>query len=330
MGTLSFITFTDVHISAINPRSRIGDYRKDILDKLQQVKMVGEKLKVDFFVFAGDLFNLKAPMRNPHGLNTTLNELFKSFPAPIYATEGNHDLRYDSYETFEEQPLRVIYSSGALTQTRHINLEINGIKVLLRGFPFDDRPDISKMPKTDKDKDTLSIALLHLYTSPTGGAFPKQKIYDYSEIKELGDDIFVLGHYHVDHGIVNLDGKTFINVGALSRGAISEEDTQRNPKIGWVKVNETEEGLKWEAKAIKLRVRPASEVFDIEQYEEDKQKSKEAEEFVAALQTDMSDNIEGEDRIGDEIQKLDLDQAVLEKLQHFLQEADIELKEIVT
>ena len=329
MRKFSFITFTDVHISATNPRSRQGDYKQDIIDKLDQIKAVGEKLKVAFFVFAGDLFNLKAPMRNPHSLNSTLIDLFKSFPAPVYATEGNHDLRYDSYETFEEQPLKVIYSSGALRQTRDIRIEPDGIDVHLRGFPFEENPNFKKMPKADKHNCDISICLLHLYTSPSGGSLPKQKIYGYHEISELGDDIYVMGHYHIDHGIIQVDGKTYVNVGAISRGSISEEDINRQPKIGWVTVTKDDNGIQVEGKAIKLKVRPVDEVFDLEQHEEDKKSSKEAEEFVSKLKTDMSDEISGEDRVGEEINRLDLEKDVLERLEGFLEDADIELKERV-
>jgi DNA repair exonuclease SbcCD nuclease subunit len=330
MDALKFITFTDVHISSINPESRIGDYETDIIDKLKQIKSVGEKLKVDFFLFAGDLFQLKAPMKNPHALNTKLIELFKSYPAPIYATEGNHDLRNDSYETFDEQPLRVIYSSGALTQARDVRRLIKDIKVRIRSFPFKENPDFSTIPNAKDGTTDLDICLLHLYSTSAGGALFHQKLYSYEDIAALGDDIFVLGHYHIDQGIETKEiggrKQTFVNVGAVSRGSYSEEDISRVPKISFFSVEKTDTGLVSTGKVIRLNVRPYTEVFDVEQHKEDKKKVIEAEAFVAKLQSDLSVVSEGEDRVKSEIMSLDIDKAVLAKVLALLEEADVTIK----
>jgi hypothetical protein len=52
---VKFISFTDVHISDVNPRSRTGDYRQDIFDKLTQIRDAGKKLGVDF-LYAEETF----------------------------------------------------------------------------------------------------------------------------------------------------------------------------------------------------------------------------------------------------------------------------------
>jgi hypothetical protein len=54
----------------------------------------------------------------------------------VYAIEGNHDLKNDSYETFSEQPLSVIHASGALKQIREECIDDGKVKIRLRGFPF--------------------------------------------------------------------------------------------------------------------------------------------------------------------------------------------------
>ena len=181
MSTLKFLTFTDVHVSKTNPNSRKGDYCQDILDKLITIGELGRKHKVDFFLFGGDLFNLKAPTRNPHELNSQLITLFKSYPAPIYATEGNHDLRGDSYETFAEQPLNVIYSSGAMIQARNVVKTAKGIKYRVRSFPFSEKPDLTSIAKA-KDNVDLNICLLHLYSTPDGGARFKTKLQTHAPL----------------------------------------------------------------------------------------------------------------------------------------------------
>jgi len=332
MEPLKFISFTDAHVSSVNPASRIGDYEQDIFDKLRQIKAVGEKLSVDFFLFAGDLFQLKAPMRNPHSLNTRLIDLFKSFPAPVYATEGNHDLRNDSYDTFDEQPLRVIYSSGALIQARDIRKTIKDIRVRIRSFPFKEQPDFSSLPKTKDGTTDLDICLLHLYSTLSGGTMFHHKLFSYEEIATLNDDIFVLGHYHVDQGIETIltEGRkqAFINVGAVSRGTYVDDDIKRAPKIVLVTVEKNGTELVPEYKSIKLNVKPYTEVFDVEKHEEDKKKIVEAEAFVSKLQSDLTVVTEEEDRVKAEVMGLNIEKAVLTKVLSLLEEADLNRKSI--
>lgn len=330
-STIKFITFTDVHLSSTNPSSRKGSYEDDIFNKLEQIKLVGKKLEVDFFICAGDLFNLKAPMRNPHELNSKLITLFKSYPAPIYTTEGNHDLRNDSYETFCEQPLNVIYASDALIQARNIRKTINGLSVRIRSIPFEEAPDLSKIERAKDDVDA-SIFILHLYATPDGGMLFKNKLYSYKEISALKDDIFVLGHYHVDQGIQVIDGilgkkQTFINIGAISRGALTEEDTSRHPKIALVTITKENGSVSIESDVIRLKVKAVDEAFDIVVHEREKKEQKEAQEFVSKLQAEMIEAPK-EDRITEEISELNLDKLVLDKVNFFLTEAYLQRKAI--
>jgi DNA repair protein SbcD/Mre11 len=325
---IKFITFTDIHISSVNPSSRKGNFEQDIYEKLEQIKAIGEKVGASFFICAGDLFNLKAPMRNPHALNSRLINLFKSFPAPIYATEGNHDLRQDSYETFDEQPINVIYSSDALIQARNIRKTINNITFRVRSIPFQEEPDLSLIERANDDVD-VSIFILHLYATLDGGMLFKSRLFSYSEIAQLKDDIFVLGHYHVDQGVEILTefGKPqyFVNVGSITRGTLSDEDVKRQPKVSIITITKENNKITLENDIIRLKVKPVEEVFDLVVHEREKKEQKEAQEFVSKLKTDMT-NIPKEDRITDEVNKLDLDKKVLDKVNYFLNEAHVQRK----
>jgi len=325
---VKFITFTDVHISAHNPQSRVGSYQNDILDKLRQIGAVGKKIGVDFYLLAGDLFNLKYPMRNPHSLNTVLIETFKQYGAPVYATEGNHDLRNDSYATFDEQPLKVLYSSGALVQLRDVTIAEGDLRVGLRAFPFDENPDLSVLPKRPSDVD-FSVAVLHLYASAKGGKYHSASMYSYDDIAQLGDDMFVLGHLHIDQGITtsHVGGRnvTYINVGAVSRGSLADDNTTRAPKIGYVEVSKINGAVSVLAKSVRLKVKPAEEVFDLESHEKERKKHEEAEAFVEKLRAEESGQ-NALERIDSVITSMGLDKAVLGSVTHYLTEADLLLK----
>jgi DNA repair exonuclease SbcCD nuclease subunit len=327
-----FITFTDVHISDINPQARLGDYRQDILDKLNQIKDAGEKLKVDFFLCAGDMFNLKAPMKNSHELTGILIKLFKSFPAPVYCIEGNHDLKNDSYLTFDKQPLNVIYKSGALIQ---IGDEKRIKNIRLRSFLFTEDPYLestSAYPRAIDDEETVNVCALHLYATKNGGSLFKFKLYSYEEIAQLNDDIFVLGHYHIDQGVEVLTtrGKEqhFINVGAISRGSLVEDDIGRSPKVCLVTVSPNK---KISTQVVKLKVKPATEVFNIEEKKTEKERAKATEEFVDTLKLEVTGNtIITKDNIQEEISRSNVEKVIVQRVTDYLNEADRYIKGILT
>jgi DNA repair exonuclease SbcCD nuclease subunit len=327
MSDIKFITFTDVHISDINPQERRGSYRDDILHKLKQIKAVGKKLNVDFFICAGDLFNLKAPMRNSHELTSMLIELFKSFPAPVYMTEGNHDLRNDSYDEFDKQPLNVIYKSGAMIQLRSKEVwdKNKEFSIKLRSFPFQENPILSDLPKSS-DND-FSVCVLHLYSTKDGGDLFGQQLFSYPEIAELNDDIFVLGHYHIDQGVEKLNtyGKDqqFINVGAISRGSLSEDNINRIPKFSLVTVTPDK---KAKIQVVKLKVRPAEEAFYLERKKKQKEKIERATEFVEKLKTELEDKEATPDNIDDNIKDLKIGDNIIKRVKHYMEEADLLLK----
>jgi predicted phosphodiesterase len=327
---MKFLTFADPHISAINPQSRVGSYLDDILAKLSQIGQAGSKIGVDFYVMAGDLFNLKAPMRNPHSLNGTLIELFRGFGAPVYATEGNHDLRNDSYKTFSEQPLSVIYASGAMKQIRDTAVHTANMHVRLRGFPFEEEPDLSAMPKRPEGMD-LSVAVLHLYSSLNGGKYHSSKVFSYNDIAQLGDDVFVMGHFHIDQGVTTIkyEGRdvTFINVGAVSRGTLVDDNVHRDPKICLVEVDRVQGKVVVKARPVRLNVKPADKVFDLEAHAKEKTRMQEAEAFVERLRMEEVEQ-DATGRIEAELGSMALDKSVLDSVIHYLTEADLALKEV--
>jgi len=329
MDKISFITFTDIHVSDHNPQNRLGSYKRDILYKLDQIGRVGNKLGVDFYLCGGDLYDHKAPMRNSHNLNRELMSIFNSYGAPVYATEGNHDLRNDSYVNFEDQPISVLYESGSLRQLRNEIVKKGDLKVSLRAFPFEENPDFYNIPKADKDSD-CRVCIMHVYSTPNGGQLFKQKLYSYEEISVLGDDIFLMGHYHVDQGVKKIDvnghDQHFINVGAISRGALSEDNIKRDPKICLVTITKSASEVAIKTQQVKLKVRPVEEIFDLKRKEEEKKKIEEAEDFVDKLKENISEDSEKDD-IGTEVDKLGLDKKVMDKVKYFLNEASTNTKE---
>lgn len=333
MKNLKFITFTDIHVCDTNPSARLGNYRQDIVEKLKQIGAVGNKLGVDFYILGGDLFHLKLPIRNSHSLIRELTEIFKNYNAPIFSTEGNHDLRQDSYETFNEQPLSVLYATKVLKQVRNKKITVNDIPVEITAIPFEEEPNLSAVKKPDPERPKLNICILHLYSTPKGGNLFSTKLFSYQEIAQTNHDIYVMGHYHIDQGIQELNNgentQHFINVGAIGRGTLSEDDINRTPKIGLVSVTLEDKGtLTIDAKAVKLKVKPAEIVFDLKEKKAEKKKIEEAEKFVNKLETEVSEIGKNIENIEEEIESTNLEKEVVNRVKHYLSEADLKIKEI--
>ena len=130
------ITANDIHISDNGPRSRIDNFKETVLNKIDQMGMVCRKLNADAAIIAGDLYNLKNPVKNSHNLNRELIKTFKKFPCPIYMIEGNHDLSENRLESIETQPLGVLFADNTLIQLRDETIEKNGVKISLIGVPY--------------------------------------------------------------------------------------------------------------------------------------------------------------------------------------------------
>lgn len=322
MTNFVFITANDIHISDNPPRARRDDFRASILNKLSQMGAACNKLDADAAIIAGDLYNLKNPARNSHRLNQELIKVFKSFRCPIYMIEGNHDLTANNLDSIENQPLGVLFADGTLIKLREEILQKDGHKILLFGVPYKDDIDIDKIRVPELSGVNSSICVLHLNAAPVQGILFKERIYGYKELAQIGADVYVLGHYHIDQGIEKIDGKHFINIGCMGRGVLAEETLNHEPQIGFIKISI--EGTKKEisTQSIKLKVKPASEIFDLKKREEEQKESEEIKLFVEKLATEsLVGDQQKEIDLNETVDKMDVAKEVKNLVLHFLHEA---------
>jgi len=324
MTEFVFISTSDIHISDNGPRNRIDDFKGAILDKLSQMSMACSKLGATGAIIAGDLYNLKNPAKNSHTLNTDLVTVFKTFPCPIYMIEGNHDLTGNNLDSLKSQPLGTLFADKTLIQLRNETIEKNGMKVSLVGVPYTENLDLDSLKFPPKSEKCIArIGVMHLYTGIKSGMLFQERLYGYEDLAKLPIDIFVLGHYHIDQGIYTEDGKHFINIGSMSRGTLSEEDIAHHPQIGLIKIT-VEEGQKPEftLRSIKLKIKPAGEVFDLTKKEEEKREKEEIQIFVEKLASEaVKSSIESSKSIDAVIDAMDIAKIVRDRVMHFIQEA---------
>lgn len=322
MTEFNFITTNDIHISDTNPRARLDNYKATIIDKILQAKDHCIRLKADAALISGDLYNNKNPARNSHRLNQELIRVFKLFPCPIYMIEGNHDLTANRIESLEEQPLGVLFADKTLHQLRHEILEKDGKQISLVGVPYTQDLDIDTLDIPENIY-TAQICLMHLNASLTSGGFFKERIYGYDELERLSPDIFVLGHYHIDQGIYEKNGKYFINLGSMSRGSQSEDNIQHLPQIGHIKIVIKDNKTYFDIKPIKINIKPAEEVFDLVKKAEEKKESKNIEEFVEKLASEVIQKSDKKINVEDIMAQMDLAKVIKERVLHYILEAQL-------
>jgi DNA repair exonuclease SbcCD nuclease subunit len=321
MTEFTFVSTSDIHISDVNPPSRLDNFKEAIFDKISQMRVACKKLNADAALIAGDLYNIKQPMKNSHALNQQLIAEFRQFPCPIYMIEGNHDLTANRLESLKDQPLGVLFADKTLLQLRHEIIEKNGNKVSLVGVPFIDDLDLDTLVIPDKNDAKIQICLMHLYAGMKAGMMYKERLYGYDELAKFSPDIFVLGHYHVDQGIYDLNGKYFISLGSMSRGTMHEENTEHQPQLGFIRITVDDEGnVEKSLRSIKLRVKPAIEIFDMDKKAEEKKESEAIKLFVEKLATEaVAMNVQKGDVVENIIEQMNVASVIQDRVLHYIQ-----------
>jgi DNA repair protein SbcD/Mre11 len=319
----TFFTASDIHISDNSPRSRLDDFKESILDKIHQMGIACNKLNADAALIAGDIFNNKEPPKNSHSLNQDLIREFKQFNCPIYVIEGNHDITANRLDSISEQPLGVLFEDRTLIRLREKIFVKNAHKISLVGVPFIDDLDLNTAPIPPKNDCVCQICLMHIYAGLKGGKLYKERLYGYDELERLSPDIFVIGHYHVDQGVHEQNGKYFINIGSIARGTQSEENLDHKPQIGYITIDIDDNGNPtYNVKSLNLRVKPASVVFNIEKKKEEVAEDLKMKEFIDKLSAEVVNKSKDETKnINELLDKMDMAKNIKNRALGFIQQA---------
>lgn len=290
MPKVSFLYRTDVHVADRSPVSWKGDYPSEIWSNLEQVGQIAREREVTAVLDGGDYFHVKSASRNPHALVYRTAKLHTAYTVPTYCIEGNHDISYNNLDTIERQPLGVLYASKVFNHLREEVFTDGGMTVRVVGVPYSPFRTLDELKSIQKKPgDDFLIAVVHALAGEAPPAmvqdFFNEPVFTYSDlVSKDGPDIFCFGHWHKDQGIVELGGKRFVNQGALSRGALVNENLTRTPKTALIEA--TPSGLV--ITSIPLVVAPADEVFDLERKERHEQERRNIDDFVQRLQTDAA------------------------------------------
>lgn len=291
---MKFLFRTDVHAADKSPISWKANYPAEIFESLRQIGVLAYEHDVAAVLDGGDFFHVKSPSRNSHGLIISTVKVHQAYPpgCRILSIEGNHDITGNNLGTIEDQPLGVLYASGVFEHLRDTTFEKDGLKVRIVGMPYSPSRDLREIQELRKKDEDYLIVIVHALAGEDPPAhveeFFGEPVFRYQHLVfDRGPDVFCFGHWHRDQGVVQLDGRWFVNQGAVSRGALSKDNTDRTPKVSLIDV--TREGIT--VTAIPLQVAPAGEVYDFERKDRQEKESQAIDLFVQQLEDDAQIDI---------------------------------------
>lgn len=290
MPRLSFLYRTDTHVCDRSPASWKGDYPAEIWSNLEQVGKLARAHHVKAVLDGGDYFHVKAASRNPHALVVETARIHSAYPCPTFSVEGNHDIAYNQLDTVPKQPIGVLYETNVFGRLRDQVFQDGDFRVRVVGVPYSPHRTAEELRAIQKQPgDDFLVAVVHALAGedppPNVKDFFNEPVFRYDHlITKDGPDVWCFGHWHKDQGIVKMGGKTFVNQGALSRGALVNENLTRTPKAGLL----TFELGSIEVIALEMQVAPAAEVFDLERKERMEKEHRDIDQFIAKLQSDAA------------------------------------------
>jgi len=276
-GKVTLVWRSDLHLADHAPCSRVDDWSETLLGKLEQVGRIAKRVGAAAVLDGGDFYHVKSPSRNSHRAVQRVAQIHGEYPCPTYANVGNHDCKYGDLRFLHEQPLGVLFESGvfkrcygedeAVFEVHHpgpLGYEEPTLRVRVVGIPYHGTEyDLERFTSIEKGDEDFLVVMAHVLASPEGGTmFEGEDIIKYADLAGLAPDVWLFGHWHKNQGIVEFaPGKWAVNLGALSRGALTQDDLTRAPSVA-VLTFHYKNGLSIEERP--LKVEPSEAVFDLE------------------------------------------------------------------
>ena len=320
--SINLVWRTDVHLSDRAPSSRTDDWADAVFDKLGQVRDLAREVGAAAIIDGGDFFHIKSPGRNSHALVNRTAEHHSTYPCPVYCTPGNHDSVYGDYAFLPQQPLGVLYSTGVykrLYDEHEAVFTHDGITVRVVGIPYHGTTyDMERFTSIVKGDEDILICVAHVLASHKGGTmFEGEDIVKYADLVDTAPDVYLFGHWHKDQGVEEIGGKQFVNIGSLTRGALSQDNMDRIPSAAVLRC--TDKGV--EIEVVPLNVRPAEDVFDVEGRARQVKRQVEMDSFVEAIREALQPT-EGEQTLTEAVEGMgDVPNEIRERALAYLESA---------
>ncbi|NOR27649.1 MAG: hypothetical protein GQ540_03860 [Lutibacter sp.] len=261
---------SDLHIDEKAPLHRIDDYYNKQFTKLNYCIDLGNKHKCDMMLQSGDFFNFSHDRVNYDLKSKKFQikritfetiaktiKLLSKFKGKCFSVAGNHDQR-NRMTSLENTPLKVLYSSGVITQLNNTDPIIIDRNINIYGMNYNDEIPIIK------NSDSFNILVAHIMVIKDK-LWKQQEEYENASIflRKNKFDVIVSGdnHQSFDHHYGN---KHLFNLGSLMRMNSKQLDHKPRCVIFDTKTRECE--------SFDIPIDPSSEVFSIQEIEDERNK----------------------------------------------------------
>jgi len=280
------LTSSDEHLADLSPGFRKDDYKSAVLGKLDWQGSLARKFEANAVLRGGDLFHVKAANKTTMATMAAVAGVHRRYPCPTYSVAGNHDMTHNDPDTVPRQPLGVLFEAGVIRPLSDERFTSGSMSVRVVGVEYvtdlDDEGLRDMVRK--KDGDTYTIAVVHALAAYAPEeriqSFFGERIFDYRDLVFEGcPDAYVFAHYHKDQGIREHLGVQFVNLGAVSRGALTFENMERRPKVSSILCSSS--GISIEEHEIPCE--DASAVFDLEKKQQLEKERRMMDDFIKHL-----------------------------------------------
>ncbi len=286
MSEIRLLTSSDEHLADQNPGYRKDSYKDAILTKLEWQGRLARKLSSAAVLRGGDFFHVKPANKTTMSTVAQAAAIHRAYHCPTYSVVGNHDISYNDLSSVPRQPLGVMLRSGVFQPLLDERFVSGSMSVRVVGVDYTvDLGDEALRERVKKqDGDTYTIAIVHALAAFAPEeriqSFFSERVFDYRDLVFDGcPDVYVFGHYHKDQGVREHLGVKFVNLGAVSRGALTFENLDRVPKVSSILCDSR--GVSVDVHEIPCE--DASKVFDLEKKKDVDRIRKNLDDFIGKL-----------------------------------------------
>ncbi|NLY08469.1 MAG: metallophosphoesterase [Tissierellia bacterium] len=239
---MKILFFTDTHIRGTSPQNRLDDFTLTLEKKLIEIGEIVKKNDVDYVIHGGDIFD--RPDISPSVVKKYI-PIFLGFGKPIYFIAGNHDVYGYNLNTLNRTLLGLLTEFGLFKELNNkpIIWEKNGKKVQITGESYNYLIDKEKnreayILRNRLEEADFAIHVAHgfltdLKLSPL---IPHTPI---DEVLETKADLTLSGHYHTGYGLIEKNGKLFLNPGGVVRISNHQSEVDRLPRVAIITIKES-------------------------------------------------------------------------------------------
>jgi len=273
----------DPHLCIHNPPVYKVNYWPTIKTAVERVFQYAVEQEADLILWAGDIFHLKGTGRNPNAFMKEVLDLLRlpTLKGIRHATiAGNHDVSLGSLEGLKNQPLNVLIGTGwfPLLDIDYLTIQGKDFTVRIGGRSYEHgRAEATRA--LEKGTADWLIAVGHFWFASTTGEMFGEAVFGPDFLGKGEADAYLIGHHHEDQGIRRIDGKWYFAQGSITKTGSHKADIERKPAAVWIEVTKEE----MEAKILRTKFPPASELFDLERREQIKQEQVQMEDYMREL-----------------------------------------------